>query len=200
MIESSASGLLVIGAALLLFRPKDVPLLGRVAGRICGVTVRTMRKVKDGAEETWSEANSFVNQNNNPDITAVREGLQKSMSKFDFLRSTVRSDMPRVPTNAASFLRQGLQRLEQDIGANKRADGEITTLTSARTAPLSGTKSGRVLNGSSSTASGYSPIRNSVSGQLRGGRLTGADVLSRSIEEAALVDQQKRVLLHSTKD
>lgn len=183
MESASGSFLLIITSALLLFRPKDVPIIARNAGRLVGLTVRGLKRGRDFVDEAIKESTQPSTKNS--ELMNVSDQLKSSYSIVSDLASTVRRDMADVHTTPVSFIRSRIRAATSAKPANakdsKRGDNRP---------PLSNTPSQVDVQSPQPTAeiSKQSPSSSSSSTAA-----AGADFIARSIEEAALAKQQRKI-------
>lgn len=206
MVDGPLSIIVFVGAGFVLLRPKDFPIVARNAGRFVGLAVRGLRQAKNFADDVIQR--STKESANNPNMAAMRTQVQSSLDQLSDLASTVRRDMSDVPLSPASFIRskfrsatflsqhqQRQQRQQQqhnqplpvkDKAINSRFEqtpvGNLPTFpsdtwkTTASPSRESGTKISKLESISPQSATS-----------------TGADFVARSIEEAALASQYRKL-------
>lgn len=209
MVDGPLSVIVLLGAGFVLLRPKDVPIVARNIGRIVGLTVRGLRQAKNFADDVIQR--STKESANNPNIAAMRTQVQSSLDQFSDLASTVRRDMSDVPLSPASFIRskfrsatflsqqqQQQQRRQQqqeqhnrplpvkDKGINSRF-GQ-TPLENLSVIPSDSSKT----TASPSRGPG-TKISKLESFSPQSATRTGADFVARSLEEAALASQYRKL-------
>lgn len=178
--------MVLMGAGVLVLKPRDFLLLARIGGRVVGTTVRSLRNAKEAAEEVMAE-NEWHNQDSNSDFNNIRRALQQSLSKINSLTLAVRKDIGDVPLNPQMLLRKGMNSLT-DIAADNQ---EVTT---APRQPLTTPDSEQSVNKHNSyKLPNYPPdfARKSIVHDSNTSISTGADFITHAIEEAALGLQQK---------
>lgn len=185
MFESHGGFILLAGCGLVLLRPGDVPLIARFAGRLVGLGVRGLRGLRTATEEMMKEGENMLGKQG-ADVGAVREDLQASLSKFDSLRSAFSRDMASVRAFAPvqmlrSRVRQSDPAAEQVVPNTEKKQTQERTLSADE---QSGRAVRRVASVGASTNHWQRPK-------------AGVDFITRSIEEAALARQQKRILGNS---
>lgn len=178
MLDSTGSLVLLTGAGLILLRPADVPLFARMAGRIVGLTVRGLRNLREVTEEALSQGEQELNKQGK-DVSALREDLRQSFSRFDSLRTEVARDMRSVSHFASvamirnRFMKQANTLQPQLVERLKQMkvedpDGERGAINIRKLPSMTRT------SGKADTPA-------------------GVDFIARSIEEAALAKQQQRI-------
>lgn len=209
MVDTPLSIVIIVGAGFVLLRPADFPLFARNAGRVVGLTVRGLRQAKDFADDVIER--STKESGNNPKVAALRTQVQSSLDQLSDLASTVRRDVSDVPLSPASFIRtrfrsvafqpQQQQRQRQpqqeqqkevnqslrakDQGMNSHSNqAQVSNSSPFSTEPWESTAS--TSRGSGTRVSQLENISSSSS------TCTGADFISRSIEEAALASQYRK--------
>lgn len=190
----TGSFLLLSAVALLLFRPKDVPMLARNAGRIVGVTVRSMKKMRDIADAAVQKG--AKESTKNPGLAKLGQQLRSSYSIFSDLASTVRRDMADVPISPVSYLRS---RMRASSGNASTAVGQFDAdpasaqLQIQPKNPKHDSSAYEPPPLSSATANGPSSVSNFTSSN-QPPAAAGADFIARSIQEAALAEQKRKIL------
>lgn len=179
MLESDSTIFLIAACGLLFLRPGDVPLLARYAGRLVGGSVRGLRGLRDTADAALAEGESVLGKQGGA-VGQVREDLRASLSKFDSLRNTVTRDVARFSPfdKLNGGFRGALQPQRVQPTVKRRAEGgdakegERTGVTPRNMRSLTSVDRAQ--------SDGQQPA-------------TGVDFIARSIEEAALAQQQQRI-------
>lgn len=154
-------------------------MLARYAGRLVGGGVRGLRGLRDATDAALAEGESLLGKKGDA-VGQVREDLRASLSKFDSLRSTVTRDVARfAPFDRLNGgVRGALQPQRVQPSVQRRAEGE-----NAKEGERRGVVRGKMRS--------LTPV-----GLTKDGRkqpAAGVDFIARSIEEAALAQQQQRI-------
>lgn len=189
MESASGSFLLLITSALILFRPKDVPIVARNAGRLVGLTIRGLKRGRDFVDEAIKQSTQPSSKNS--DLSNVSEQLKSSYSIVSELASSVRRDMVDMPTTPASFIRSRFRAvtsaepssntngsIQSDKHPSLRKPQSQVDVESPQ--PSAGTSEQSPSLLSSPTKAETTPA-------------AGADFIARCIEEAALAKQQQKI-------
>lgn len=183
MPENGSSILLLAGCGLLFLRPADVPLFARFAGRLAGTAVRGLRGLRSATEHIVKEGETIFHKQG-ADVSAVREDIQASFSKFESLRSAVTRDMAGVSAFApVDILRS---RIRGAAAANLQVTKSMKEKPTSAAAPLPS---------EGNTAMDIKRVASITHEQGSANKVTsGVDFIARSIEEAALAKQQNSIL------
>ena len=182
MVEGSGTTfffLLFTGA--LVLRPRDIPRMSRLAGRGIGMTMTAIRNVRDATDVAIRETANT--SGGDPSMIKVREQLKSSISAFDNLTTTMRRDIAGVSFHPSSLLRKGWDSAQQQQLQTKNVEDEVSM-------SVSDNKKEKNVQWSSSQ------IRNQTSiGMSNGNKgMRGVDFVARSFEEAAFLEQKRRIL------
>lgn len=203
MGDGSLSLLVLIGAGFLILKPTEVPVFARNAGRIVGLTVRGLRRVRDIADDAIQR--SATASANNPDLTAMRTQMQSSLDQFSDLASTVRRDMSGVPIFPATFIRSKFRSAAlQSHQFHRQQQQHKTVNPSQNSSMMSPMGSPQAVQSEDvkqrDTSSDVTSQKDSEMGishlqhhiTRTSSASTGADIIARSIEEAALAGQYRK--------
>lgn len=127
-------------------------------------------------------------------LSLLRENLRGAYNHFDSLANTLRRDLAGVPLHPAAVLRHGWHNLGL---AAKERDREM--LLSKRVGGNTDQSSVGVVRKQGElhdSKSNSSVVPQSTAHNGVGKGITGVDFIARSIEEAALAEQKKRMLGH----
>ncbi|CAN8064993.1 unnamed protein product [Agarophyton chilense] len=185
-MEGASSLFVLMGAGILLLRPRDVPIMARVLGRTVGVTVRSLRVMKEHAEEVISE-NMRQAKDSNSEMQIVGRGLRDSLSKFDSVSATLRKDMADVPFSPRMWIQKGMRSL--DSAAQTEHQEKLEKGVSEKKQKHNINQ----LRGDIAPRAQATVSRKSINVDPRTQSSSGVDFIARAIEEAALAQQQKRV-------
>lgn len=187
-METKFSFIILLGVGAVLLRPRDVPIMARVAGRVAGMSIRALRNSKEVAEKAIKRSAELA-RDQNPEMAAVRNNLKQSLSQIDSLSTAVRRDIAGVPLDPASIIRKGWRSLEgvAGIDSKSRQDPEL------KISPKASINSDSASNSPASNNIGASLHRESVPLSQNTNTSNGSDFIARCIEEAALGQMQNNM-------
>lgn len=171
MFDGGGAGfaLLLVGGTLFLRGP-DLLFASRIAGRLCGSGLHLLRTARVALDETLAQESA-------PGVVKdIKDGVYKSLQQIDDISRTMRREV-----------------VENSPAARLRAATGLTRSTKVSIAPRGtdiATKM-RVRTDDKHTAAQANDIPQGVAG-ANGQMASGASVVSRVIEEAALAERRAR--------
>lgn len=162
--QSGGLGTLVIIGAALFLRPRDLYTFSRVAGRICGTGVYSLR----GLRKTMSEA--VAAEAPSQEMAGMRDSMVSSFRKLESITRTVSREV--ADSSPVAGLRAA------------------TTFTPKRRSPASISDSS---SSSAQTESMLTPPKLVSVSTPNGRGESGAQIISRVIEEGAFAQQQAKI-------
>lgn len=194
MVEAFGTVTLLAGVGVLVFRPHDVPALARAAGRVAAFTVRGLKGLRNVSETAFAQGEKVLNSNN-AQVGGLREDLHASFHKFDTLRSKFTTDMRNIgPFTPVDMLKNRLRSKQTQNQSQQKIVSRPLNTTDQEVASLNSSTQHQIpshTNTNSTTSLGNSTPSQAT--QSKTHTSSGADFIARSIQEAALAEQQKKI-------
>jgi hypothetical protein len=181
---------------LVLFRPHDLPKLAYLAGRGAGATIRTLRHARASALSSLS--------NDAGDVSDARTRLQRSVRAVDAIANTLRREVGAVGFDPRQFVLAGdeerkRKRADGGMGAQDPRQSEAWERrgNSALVGSANPSMSVMVVQSNEEAAASFRATRasrNLIAVDASAlSSVTGSDIVSAAIENAALAAVQARM-------
>lgn len=181
VMDSSAGQLFMIaGLGMVIFRPADVPILARGAGRLVGSAVRALTRMR-----------SAVSASQSTELTSAREQLMRAVRAVDSVTGRVRREITPLGLTTRNLVNADhrLNTADSRPEVHHSRSSDDVTFVSHRVNPRESRHSD---TGNRSNDSKLSD-RKWTSSQRDSQIQSGADIIASVIEDAAFEDQKRRM-------
>lgn len=184
------SVLVLAGLGALIFRPKDLPIFARGAGRVLGSGVRAVRRARAAALEVAADSES----------SGTRTRLATAIRSVDTIGTTLRREIGGVGFSPRAYAARALREEQSKRDRPGGKEGKGGASTGAR-----GDMGGKGLDsamkitrhGSAGVDGGErnsGMVRTAPVARVDGAGETGADVVASLLQEAAFAAQHARIV------